>query len=146
MNCPACGLINPGNAQCCDCGYDFNSKRVQQQKLPADLPQFDPNATAAKVAIGAQVVALVLAVAAVIWGCCMVYVALYPGASGEFGGFSVLFAAAVDIPVGLVSLVVGLAVKKGPRALRWTCIILSVAALTLPFLIEAAWQSHFRVK
>jgi hypothetical protein len=58
---------------------------------------------------------LVLAVAAVIWGCGMVYVALYPGASGEFGGFSVLFAAMVDIPVGLVSLVVGLVVKKGPR-------------------------------
>jgi|SRR5215467_701103 len=146
MNCPACGLINPGNAQCCDCGYDFNSKRVQQRKRPAAPHYFDPNTAAAKIAIGAQAVALALAVAAVIWGCCMVYVALYPGASGEFGGFSVLFAAAVDIPVGLVSLVAGVVVKKGPRALRWTCIILSVAALALPFLTEAAWQSHFRVK
>jgi hypothetical protein len=89
---------------------------------------------------------LVLAVAAVIWGCGMVYVALYPGASGEFGGFSVLFAAMVDIPVGLVSLVVGLAVKKSPPVLRWTCIVLSVTALALPFLTKAAWQSHFRVK
>ena len=90
--------------------------------------------------------ALVLAGAAAIWGCCMVYVALFPGASGEFGGFSVLFAAMIDIPVGLVSLVTGLAVKKGPPVLRWTCIVLSVAALALPFLTKAAWQSHFRVR
>jgi len=127
--------------QRCDCGYDFISKSGQEFHLTST-----PNTAPAKIAIGAQVVALVLAGSAVIWGCCMFYVALHPGASGEFGGFSVLFAAAVDIPVGLVSLVAGLAVKKGPRALRWTCIILSVAALTLPFLIEAAWQSHFRVK
>ena len=77
----------------------------------------------------------------------MVHIALYPGASGEFGGYSVLFAAVVDIPVGLVSLVVGLAVKKGHPAARWTCLFLSVAALALPFLTKAAWRSQFiRVK
>jgi hypothetical protein len=76
----------------------------------------------------------------------MVHVALYPGNSGEFGGVSVLLAAVVDLPVGLVSLVVGLAVKKGYPAMRWTCLVLSVAALALPFLTKAAWQSQFRVK
>ena len=141
MDCPRCGLINPGTAERCDCGYDFISKSVQESYLTSA-----PNTSPSKIAIGAQVVALVLAGAAVIWGCSMVYVALYPGASGEFGGVSVLFAAMVDIPVGLVSLVVGLAVKKSLPVLRWTCIVLSIAALALPFLTKAAWQSHFRVK
>jgi len=51
----------------------------------------------------------------------------------------------VDIPLGLVLLVVGLAVKKSLPVLRWTCIVLGVAALALPFLTKAAWQSHFQV-
>jgi hypothetical protein len=100
-----------------------------------------------KLAIGLQAATLVLVGAAVIWGCCMVYVALNPGASGEFGGYSVFFAALVDVPVGLVSLGVALAVNKGNPALRWACLVLSVAALALPFVTKAAWQSQFiRVK
>jgi hypothetical protein len=141
MNCPRCGLINPETAQHCDCGYDFISKSVEKLYFTSS-----PNTTRSRIAIGAQVVALVLAGGAVIWGCCMVHVALYPGNSGEFGGVSVLLAAVVDLPVGLVSLVVGLAVKKGYPAMRWTCLVLSVAALALPFLTKAAWQSQFRVK
>jgi len=141
MNCPRCGLINPGTAQRCDCGYDFISKSLKRSYATSTS-----NSSSSRIAIGAQAVALVLAGAAVIWGCWMIYVALYPGASGEFGGFSVLFAAMIDIPVGLVSLVAGLALKKGPPVLRWTCIVLSLAALALPFLTKAAWQSHFRIK
>jgi hypothetical protein len=141
MNCPRCGLINPGTAQRCDCGYDFISKSLKRSYATST-----PNSSSSRIAIAAQAVALVLAGAAVSWGCWMIYVALYPGASGEFGGFSVLFAAMIDIPVGLVSLVAGLAVKKGPPVLRWTCIALSLAALALPFLTKAAWQSQFRIK
>ena len=142
MNCPRCGLVNPETAQRCDCGYDFISKSVEKPYFTSS-----PNTTLSRIAIRAQVVALILAGGAVIWGCLMVHIALYPGASGEFGGYSVLFAAVVDLPVGLVSLVVGLAVKKGHPAVRWTCLVLSVAALALPFLTKAAWQSHFlRVK
>jgi hypothetical protein len=142
MNCPRCGLINPETAQRCDCGYDFISESVEKTHSTSS-----PNTPLSRIAIGAQVVALVLAGGAVIWGCCMVHIALHPGASGEFGGYSVLFAAVVDMPVGLVSLVVGLAVKKGHPALRWTCLVLSVVALALPFLTKAAWQSQFiRVK
>jgi hypothetical protein len=96
-----------------------------------------------RVAIGVQMVTLILTSAAIIWGCCMVYVALYPGNSGEFGGVSVLIAAAIDLPVGLVSLLVGLAVKKGLPKLRWASIILSVVALALPFMTKAARQSQF---
>lgn len=96
-----------------------------------------------KVAIGLQVAILILAGAAVIWGCCMVYVALNPGASGEFGGYSVFFATLVDVPVGLVSLGVALAVKKGKPALKWACLALSVVALVLPLVTHAAWRSQF---
>ena len=94
-------------------------------------------------AIGAQIVAVVLAIAAVVWGCWMLHVVLYPGASGEFGGLSVLLAVAVDMPAGFVSLVVGLAVKKGHPVLRWACLVLSVVALALPFLARATWQRQF---
>lgn len=100
-----------------------------------------------KPALALQVAALVLSGAAVIWGCCMVYVALNPGPSGEFGGYSVFFAALVDVPVGLVSLGIGLAAKKGNPALRWSCLVLSLATLSLPFVTRAAWQIQFvRVK
>jgi hypothetical protein len=141
MNCPQCGLINPETAQRCDCGYDFINKSVEKPYSTSS-----PNTKLSRTAIGAQVVALVLAGGAVIWGCLMVHVALNPGSSGEFGGVSVLLAAVLDMPVGLVSLVVGLAVKKGNTVMRWTCLVLSLAALALPFLTRAAWQSHFRVK
>ena len=133
MNCPRCGLINPETAQRCDCGYDFVNKSVEKSYLAVSS-----KTSPSRFAIGAQVVVLVLAGGAVIWGCWMVYVALYPGGSGEFGSISILLAAAVDIPIGLVSL----AVRKGHPALRWMCLILSVAALALPFLTKAAWQSH----
>src|SRR5579864_5023371 len=113
MNCPRCGLINPETAQRCDCGYDFITKSVEKTYSTSS-----PTTTRSRIAIGSQVVALVLAGGAVIWGCLMVHVALNPGASGEFGGYSVLFAAVVDMPLGLVSLVVGLAVKKGHPGLR----------------------------
>src|SRR5215831_14197134 len=105
MNCPRCRLINPETAQRCDCGYDFISKSVEKPHFTSS-----PSTPLSRVAIGAQVVALVLAGGAVIWGCLMVHVALDPGGAGEFGAISVLMAAVVDLPVGLVSLVVGLAV------------------------------------
>ena len=96
-----------------------------------------------KLAMSLQVAVLALAGAAMIWGCCMVYVALNPGTSGEFGAYSVFFAAIIDWPVGCVSLAVALVVKKGKPALRWACLILSIASLALPFITKAAWQNHF---
>lgn len=138
MNFLKCGLINSETAQRCDCGYDFIKKSVEKPYFTSS-----PNITLSRIAIGAQVVALVLASAAVTWGFLMVNIALHPGTSGESGGYSVFFAAVVDVPVGLVSLVVGLAVKKGHPAIRWTRLVLSVAALALPFLTKVAWQSQF---
>jgi|SRR5579884_240387 hypothetical protein len=37
--CPNCGLINPGNAQRCDCGYDFAAHTIQE---PYFNKQTDP--------------------------------------------------------------------------------------------------------
>ncbi len=35
-DCPKCGLTNPTNAQRCDCGFDFSSKRVEASYLSQD--------------------------------------------------------------------------------------------------------------
>lgn len=43
MKCPRCKLINPETAQRCDCGYDFESKTVEQSYLPKNQKQDDPN-------------------------------------------------------------------------------------------------------
>lgn len=106
-----------------------------------------PVSTAGPLGVGASSLwvsgALIFAGGAVAWGCCMFYVALHPGASGEFGGYSVFLAALVDVPVGLASLVVALAVKKSNRVLRWVCAGLSLAALAMPILTRVAWRSHF---
>ena len=35
MKCPNCGLINPESALHCDCGYNFESSRIDEEaKLP----------------------------------------------------------------------------------------------------------------
>ena len=36
MNCPKCKLINPENAIQCDCGYNFQTKEMQQLTHPVD--------------------------------------------------------------------------------------------------------------
>jgi hypothetical protein len=35
VRCPNCNLINPPNAERCDCGYDFESKTVQASYIKA---------------------------------------------------------------------------------------------------------------
>lgn len=140
MNCPRCDFISPDTALRCDCGYDFSKSEQDQDQSP------DATISKSKIAMGAQLIALVLGLGAVVWGCCMIYVALNPGASGEFGGYSVLFAAVIDVPVGLISLAVGLLAKRGYPTARWVCLALSVVALAMPFLTKAAWQSQFVAK
>ena len=36
MKCPNCGLINPDPAQRCDCGYDFQSRRIEGKQQAHD--------------------------------------------------------------------------------------------------------------
>ncbi len=38
MKCPRCGLINPQTAQRCDCGYDFETKTVEESYYKQALP------------------------------------------------------------------------------------------------------------
>ena len=39
MKCPNCGLINPESALHCDCGYNFESSRIDEEaKLPVSKP------------------------------------------------------------------------------------------------------------
>jgi hypothetical protein len=33
MKCPNCGLINPDSALRCDCGYDFEDKKIKQKYI-----------------------------------------------------------------------------------------------------------------
>ena len=33
MDCPHCKLVNPPNATRCDCGYDFQTRTIQQSYL-----------------------------------------------------------------------------------------------------------------
>lgn len=44
MNCPRCSLVNPPTAQRCDCGYDFQTAKVEkayfQQELPAPVKTY----------------------------------------------------------------------------------------------------------
>jgi hypothetical protein len=43
-DCPRCGLTNPGSAERCDCGYDFQSMAVEKpyfkQGIPKDIRLF----------------------------------------------------------------------------------------------------------
>lgn len=33
MKCPNCGLFNPDSAERCDCGYDFNSSKIEKSYI-----------------------------------------------------------------------------------------------------------------
>ena len=39
MKCPRCGLVNPENAQRCDCGYDFEQRRTVEPYLKSSSPK-----------------------------------------------------------------------------------------------------------
>lgn len=44
-DCPTCGLINPPEAQRCDCGYDFVSRTVEASYLGKRDPHADEPTT-----------------------------------------------------------------------------------------------------
>jgi hypothetical protein len=97
-----------------------------------------------KIAAGAQVVALALDGAAVLFGIAAVCSVLFPGPSGEWIVFAVLAAYVVNVPIGLASLAVGLFVKRGAARLRRPCLVVSLIVLSLPILTNLIywWHNH----
>jgi len=39
MDCPRCKLVNPPTAKRCDCGYDFETQKVEVSYSPQALPK-----------------------------------------------------------------------------------------------------------
>ena len=59
MECPKCGLLNPGTALKCDCGYSF----TEDKKLPSPGKRMDsmsPQVKAALIIAGAIIVSTAL--------------------------------------------------------------------------------------
>ena len=57
QDCPKCGLINPPDAQRCDCGWDFVARRQEQSYL---APKHRGAAAAAGIGIGILVVLVLI--------------------------------------------------------------------------------------
>jgi hypothetical protein len=81
-----------------------------------------------------QIVVLLLGLAGVVVGVFGVYVAAFPGPCGDDPGpgLGVILTWVVDVPAGLLALVVGLLVKRGSPSLRKICIWISVVILAFP--------------
>ena len=92
-----------------------------------------------KIAVGFQSAALALAGLAVIWGVFNAYSVAFPGPSisGEWAvGASVFGAWVVNVPIGLLTLAIGLIVRKGSSLMRRLCIVTSLVALSLPIIVS----------
>ena len=83
---------------------------------------------------------------AALFGSAAVYSVLYPGPSGEWIGIAVLAAYAVNVPIGLVTLGVGLFVKRGVARLRGPCVVVALIVLSLPVLANLIlWSRNHRI-
>jgi hypothetical protein len=93
-----------------------------------------------------QIAALVFGSAALIWGVFIVWSTAFPGPCGDSSGFAALGVAecwVVNVPIGLLTLAIGLIVKKGSPLLRRLCIALSLVTLSLPIIASVIWHySH----
>jgi hypothetical protein len=86
-------------------------------------------------AVVLQVAVLVIALPAVTWGAYLLFGMALPSRCGDFSGAATLGVAAswaVNLPVGLLALGVGLTVKSGSSLLRKICIGTSIITLSLP--------------
>ena len=86
-----------------------------------------------KLSVTMQLIALVIAGVAILWGLAMSYAVAFPGSSGEWAAMGIFLASIFNIPAGIISLVIGVTVKHGSARLRRMCIIASLIALLLPF-------------
>lgn len=102
-------------------------------------------ARVSRVAIAFQIAALVLGFVAAAWGIFSVYCAAFPGPCGDsvlVSGLVVMESWLLDLPAGLLILLVGLFVRKGSPRLRWICIVTALVTLVLPVLASFLLQQH----
>src|SRR5207249_1013224 len=59
-DCPKCGLVNPPEAQRCDCGYDFTSRQMQGSYLAPKSGAESPTAIEILVCILLPFIGLIL--------------------------------------------------------------------------------------
>jgi hypothetical protein len=95
-----------------------------------------------KISTIAQVTALLLACAGVIWGLFAAYAVAFPGPSGEWAILAVYASYVVNVPLGLIAFAIGIAVRQGSARLRRLSIITSLVALSLPILASIISWMH----
>ncbi|MGD1101656.1 MAG: hypothetical protein ABSA59_06275 [Terriglobia bacterium] len=93
-----------------------------------------------KIAIGFQIVALVLAGLAVIWGVFAAWSIAFPGPGGDWAAVGVLAAWLVNVPIGLLTLAMALIVRKGSPRLRRLSIATALVALSIPIIASLIWR------
>ncbi len=92
-----------------------------------------------------QICSLILAVAGLAFGLFAIYDIVTPSPSGEWHAITLFAVSVVDIPLGLLSLLIGIFVKSGSRRLRRLTIILSIILLVIPILVNVLYANriHF---
>jgi hypothetical protein len=93
-----------------------------------------------RIAVGLQIAALALASLAVIWGVFAAWSVAFPGLGGDWAGVGVLAAWLVNLPIGLLTLGIGLIVRKGSARLRRLSIATSLVALSIPIIASLIWR------
>ncbi|MGO9847251.1 MAG: hypothetical protein ACLPKT_11800 [Methylocella sp.] len=90
-----------------------------------------------------QIIALVFAFPAVVWGVVVVWSTAFPPICGDSSGVVAMGVAEcwiVDLPIGLLALAIGLFVKSGSARLRKICIGTSLIILSLPIIASSIFQ------
>jgi hypothetical protein len=96
------------------------------------------------IAILFQILALTLSCLAIAWGTFCAYTAAFPGPCGDNPGpgLGVIETWLLNIPIGILSLLLGCFLKKGSPTLRTACIPASLITLALPVVANILLQQH----
>ena len=93
-----------------------------------------------------QILALILSLCGLAFGLFTIYDIITPSPSGEWSGITVIASAVIDIPLGLISLIIAYNVKTGNSSLRRYCIIISVIVLCIPFVVNLLHSYHIKLR
>jgi len=94
------------------------------------------------ISVVAQVAALCLNGAALLFGIAAIYSIAFPGPGGEWVRVGVFAAYAVNVPIGLAGLSIVLFVKRGAAWLRAACVALSLIVISLPVVANLIFWWH----